>query len=66
MQVDVTGRYGVDRGDAVEQRGLTRARRPHDRSEFTLSDIEAHPIKRVRQIPLSTKDLFGVLNGKER
>ena len=55
-------RRAVDAGDQVQQRGLARARRPHQRQELALRHFEAQAVEHRDLLAIAVIDLAYVLH----
>ena len=61
IQQDVPGADGVNGGDAVEQRGLSAARGPHNGDERPILHGKAHPVQGLCHLVLAAIVFLNVL-----
>ena len=56
----------VDAGDQVQERRLARARRPHERDELALGDLQAQPVEHGELLAVALVDLAHVAHVHHR
>ena len=66
VNVDVARGGSVDRGDAVEQRGLARAGRAHDGKVLACGNVKGHAVEGARDVGAAAVELLDVLARKDR
>src|SRR5690606_18670243 len=64
--VDRAARRRVEATQQVEQRGLARPRRAHERQEITLRNVEIHALEHVDALASAREVLLDTTNTNER
>lgn len=65
VQDDVPAGHGIDGGDAVQKRALTRARWTHHADELAFADVERHVVERACDGLARAVDLPNVAHGEQ-